>query len=144
MRVRGVAGINRMLKDLQNRGETITKSIITATAEQVATDAKTTLQASQSDYHKIAQSISATKETDFRWFVGVNELPMGAYVEFGTGVFVDVPQGWEETAMQFYVNGKGYLKPYPYLIPAFHKGERQFKQDIRDAFVNLVEQFNRR
>lgn len=144
MRVRGVAGINRMLRELQNRGETITKSIVQATAEQVATDAKTTLQASPVDYHKIAQSISAYKATNLRWAVGVNELPMGAYVEFGTGVFVDVPQGWEETAMAFYVNGQGWLEPYPYLIPAFHKGEQQFNQDIRDAFVHLVAQFNRR
>lgn len=144
MRVKGVLGVNRMLRDLESRGETITKSIVTATAQQVAADAKTTLQASPSDYNKIAQSISATKETDFRWVVGVNELPMGAYVEFGTGVFVDVPTGWEETAMQFYVNGQGYLHPYPYLIPAFHKGEKQFNQDIRDAFAQLIAQFNRR
>lgn len=144
MRVRGVAGVNRMLRELAKKGDTITKSIVQATALQISTDAKTTLQASPADYHKIAQSISAWKDTDFRWNVGVNELPMGAYVEFGTGVFVDVPQGWEETAMRFYVNGKGYLEPYPYLIPAFHKGERQFNRDIRDAFQHIVDQFNRR
>ena len=103
-----------------------------------------TLQTSPGDYHKVSQSIRANKETDYKWNVSVNELPMGAYVEFGTGVFVDVPQGWEETAMQFYVNGKGYLKPYPYLIPAFHKGERQFNQDIKKAFESLATQFNRR
>lgn len=144
MRVRGIAGINRMLKDLEKKGNTITKSIVTATAQQIATDARTTLQASPTDYHKIAQSISAWKETDLKWNVGVNELPMGAYVEFGTGVFVDVPSGWEETAISFYVNGQGWLEPYPYLIPAFHKGEQQFNRDIRDAFQYIVDQFNRR
>lgn len=144
MIVRGVAGINRMLRELANKGDTITKSIVTATAQQIATDAKTTLQTSPTDYHKIAQSISAWKVSDLKWNVGVNELPMGAYVEFGTGVFVDVPAGWEETAMSFYVNGKGYLQPFPYLIPAFHKGETQFNQDIRDAFQHIVDQFNRR
>lgn len=144
MRVRGVAGINRMLKELERRGETTTKELVLSTAEQIAHDAKLTVQTSPNDYHKVAQSIKANKETNFRWNVSVNELPMGAYVEFGTGVFVDVPTGWEETAMAFYVNGKGYLQPYPYLIPAFHKGERQFNQDIRDAFQHIVDQFNRR
>lgn len=142
MRVRGVAGINRMLRDFASRSETLVDSVTQATVQQVATDAKTTLQTSPEDYSKIAQSISAYKEAE-KWKVGVNELPMGAYVEFGTGVFVEVPVGWNETAMAFYVNGKGYLKPFPYLIPAFNKGQEQYKKDIRDAFVHLVAQFNR-
>ncbi len=142
MRVRGIAGINRMLRDFESKSKVVVESVTQVTVQQVATDAKTTLQSSPIDYHKIAQSISAYKESD-RWKVGVNELPMGAYVEFGTGVFVEVPQGWEDTAMQFYVNGKGYLKPFPYLIPAFYKGQEQYKKDIKDAFAHLVAQFNR-
>lgn len=144
MKVRGVAGINRMLRELEQRGNTIVKDLVLSTAEEIAHDAMVTLQTSTFDYHKVSQSIRANKETDYKWNVSVNELPMGAYVEFGTGTFVEVPQGWEETAMAFYVNGQGWLEPFPYLIPAFHKGERQFNQYIRDAFVNLVAQFNRR
>lgn len=40
------------------------------------------------------------------------------FVEFGTGVYVDVPDGLEDYAMNFYVNGKGTMHPQPYLFPA--------------------------
>ena len=45
--------------------------------------------------------------------------PIGAYVEFGTGPLVQVPEGLEAYAMGFYVSGKGHGKARPFLFPAF-------------------------
>ncbi len=143
MRVRGVAGINRMLRELERKGSFTVGEVIKGTAQQIATDAKDAIQASPNNYEKIAQSIGAEKETQLKWNIHVNELPMGAYVEFGTGTFVEVPQGWEETAMAFYVNGQGWLEPEPYLIPAYNKGKQELDANLRDAFSQLVAQFNR-
>jgi hypothetical protein len=54
------------------------------------------------------------------------------FVEFGTGGEVVVPSGWEDFAMQF--KGKGIrtvnLPARPYLLPAFEKGMRDFKQKL--------------
>lgn len=45
--------------------------------------------------------------------------PIGAYVEFGTGSNVQIPEGLADYAMTFYVNGKGHLPARPFLFPAF-------------------------
>jgi HK97 gp10 family phage protein len=55
--------------------------------------------------------------------VSVN-APYAAYVEFGTGGLVEIPQGWEEMAGQFKGQGKRKvnLPARPFLIPAAKKG----------------------
>lgn len=54
------------------------------------------------------------------------------FVEFGTGGDVQVPDGWEEFAMQF--KGKGIrtvnAPARPYLIPAFEKGVKELNGRI--------------
>lgn len=143
MRVNGRRNIENNLNSFRRRTETLKESLIKVTALQIATDAKTTLNQSPADYSRIAQSISANKVSNDKWTVNINELPMGAYVEFGTGTFVEIPQGWEETAMQFYVNGKGYLHAYPYLIPAYNLNVLRFKEDFQQGLNRLLEQYNR-
>lgn len=54
-----------------------------------------------------------------------------AYVEFGTGAFVQVPVGLEAYAMEFFVNGKGVNRPYPFLFPALFENQ--------DKLVPLIE-----
>lgn len=44
-----------------------------------------------------------------------------AYVEFGTGEFVDVPGGFEDYAMTFKGERDGFSRPQPYLFPAYFK-----------------------
>ncbi len=56
-----------------------------------------------------------------------------AWVEFGTGQFVDVPAGIEDYAMEFYVNGKGTTRPQPYLFPAYFKVLPNIIKRLEDA-----------
>jgi hypothetical protein len=56
-----------------------------------------------------------------------------AYVEFGTGTKVQIPQGLEDYAMTFYVNGKGRLPARPFLFPAWFKGSGEFMKRIKEA-----------
>lgn len=58
-----------------------------------------------------------------------------AYVEFGTGGFVDVPEGVEDYAMTFYVNGKGTMRPSPFLFPAFFTESKKMLEQIRKELV---------
>lgn len=70
-------------------------------------------------------------------FVQVDNTPMAAYIEFGTGAKVQVPAGYEDMAWQFYVNGKGTLPPYPYLIPAYEKGKKAFIDSVKNRLANI-------
>lgn len=53
------------------------------------------------------------------------------YIEFGTGSQVDIPQGLEEYAMNFYVSGKGRLPASPYLFPSWYKETVEFLKRLR-------------
>lgn len=72
---------------------------------------------SKMDYHTATGEIGAT---DF----------IAPYEEFGTGIRVVVPTGYESFAMQFYVNGMGRKPPRPFLIPSFLKEKEVFKKNI--------------
>ena len=70
-------------------------------------------------------------------FAQTNRTPMAAYLEFGTGAKVQVSAGYEDLAWQFYVNGKGTLPPYPYLIPAYEKGKKAFIDSVKRRLSKL-------
>jgi HK97 gp10 family phage protein len=59
------------------------------------------------------------------------------YVEFGTGQFVKVPKGFDEMAMSFFVNGKGKMKPRPFLIPSWASEVPIFKADLKKIIKDL-------
>lgn len=145
VRFQGTQATIEKLKKFGRVGENRIKAISQATATQIVTDASIKIQSYPGDIgFRIAQSISASKhDNGLTWFVSVNEVPMAAYIEFGTGTFVEVPPGWEETAWQFYVNGKGYLRPFPYLYPAYYKARRQYKKDLQESLLYLTNAFNR-
>ena len=140
IRVEGAQELIKKLKkygtDAEKKVESITKNI----AEEIAADAADNAPA---NYGKLAQSINASKEYKMLYNVNVNAVPIGAYVEFGTGAKVDVPEEWKDLAWQFYVNGQGYLPPTPYLYPAFRKGRDQYEKDLKDLLDKLSSSFNK-
>ena len=140
VKVEGAQELIKKLKkygtDAENKVESITKNI----AEEIATDAADNAPA---NYGKLRQSINANKEYKMLYNVNVNAVPIGAYVEFGTGAKVDVPDEWKDLAWQFYVNGKGYLPPTTYLYPAFRKGRVQYENDLQDLLDKLSSSFNK-
>ena len=140
VKVEGAQELIKKLKkygtDAENKVESITKNI----AEEIATDAADNAPA---NYGKLRQSINANKEYKMLYNVNVNAVPIGAYVEFGTGAKVDVPDEWKDLAWQFYVNGQGYLPPTPYLYPAFRKGRDQYEKDLQDLLDKLSSSFNK-
>lgn len=144
----GFRGTQTTIKKLQRfgrAGELRVKQITAVAAQEIATKAASNLSAytNVDQDGKIAQSINAYSKNDgLTWSISVNQVPMAAYIEFGTGVFVDVPKGWESIAMQFYVNGKGYTTPHPYLYPAFNSVSIHYKQDLKNALNDLIRRTN--
>jgi len=94
------------------------------------------------DNGTIKQSIHAYPENKLNWTIGVNAVPIAAYVEFGTGVRVKVPNEWKDLAWQFYVNGQGYMPPQPYLYPAYVYGRDKYEKDVNKLIDRLTKKFN--
>ena len=63
---------------------------------------------------------------------GLDDPDVAAFVEFGTGRFVQVPAGLENYALRFYRTGEGRLPASPYLFPAFESQRVRFMQDLMD------------
>lgn len=143
---RGTQATIRKLQQFGRAGEQRIKQITGVSAQEIVSKAASNLSAYNDvdQDGKIAQSINAIPINDgLTWEVSVNQVPMAAYVEFGTGVFVDVPSGWENLAMAFYVNGKGYTTPHPYLYPAYYAVRTQYKKDLKNALDDLISRTNR-
>lgn len=95
-----VKGINETLKELRKYGDKIEREINAETqaiAFQIENDAKTK---APKNFGKLAQSISNSKVKDSQYRITVNEL-YGAYMEFGTGTKVVVPNEFKEIANSF-------------------------------------------
>lgn len=80
---------------------------------------------------------------DLRSSLGIELLPnemmakvyasalYAAFVEFGTGAFVEVPSGLEDYAMEWFVSGDGVSRPQPYLFNSM--------ADHQDQLLPLIE-----
>lgn len=147
MRVRGLRETLARLHDFGEQGKNRIKQITAVNGQEIATKAAQNLSA-YSDVDQngtISQSINAKIENNgFKTVVSVNQLPMGAYIEFGTGTYVEVADEWKDIAWQFYVNGQGQLHPHPYFYPAFNEGRERYFQDLKDALESIARQFNSR
>ena len=67
-----------------------------------------------------------------------------AFVEFGTGDLVDVPEVFKKVALTF--KGKGIRKrngrPQPFMYPAYLKGKKIFIKDLNKMYNDLVKKYN--
>lgn len=125
-------GLDKLLKDLDNMPaelENAVDSIVEDNARQLERSAK---RFAPVDTGKLRQSIIAAKSGELSWKVYVGEK-YGAYIEFGTGGLVQVPEELREMALKF--KGKGVrtvnLRPQPYLYPAFELQRDDFYNDIK-------------
>lgn len=136
-----VSGLDKTLRKLAKFGEEADRKVIAVTmitAQEIATDAA---QRAPVDMGKLRQSVNASQETPYRWWVSVN-VKYAPYIEFGTGTNVEVPQEWKELAWSYYVNGKGFMHPKPFLYPAYRKGIKQYERDLKDLLESLTRKFN--
>lgn len=72
---------------------------------------------------------------------GTSKENMHAYLEFGTGKFAQrylasIDPKYRDVAMKFYVNGKGTLRPHPYLIPAYSQEKKRLISKLLDLKIS--------
>ncbi|KPE49764.1 hypothetical protein [Chryseobacterium indologenes] len=148
MRVRGYKETLAALKNFGRDGENLIKDITVSGGHEIAEKAK-------ENFRNVADGLDPTgtimrsinfkpENNGFKAVISVNQLPMGAYIEFGTGVFVEVDPEWKDIAWQFYVNGMGQLHAHPYFYPAFDEGREKYMRDLKDALEHLTRRYNSR
>lgn len=74
--------------------------------------------------------------------IAVQNVPLAAYYEFGTGAFVEVAPEWKNLAWEFYVNGQGTLSAKPYLYPAFRSVRAQYQKDLQQEIDRLSKKYS--
>lgn len=106
-----------------------------ASTELMATIAKSIFSA---DAPEIRASIRSNKLRDFSYEIiaGRGDDPMAAYIEFGTGRFfpqyIGKEKEWQDLARQYYINGKGWMRPAPYLYPSVVSGVVSLTSNIKN------------
>lgn len=60
------------------------------------------------------------------------------YQEFGVGSLVEVPTGYEDYAMEFFVSGKGAGAPQPFMFPAMFANQEKLLPLIEAELIKLL------
>lgn len=134
-RIRGVdETFNKLNKSIEKINLQIDNEMA-AGVEAMALNAKAIF---SSDNAEIRASIRSKKVKDFSYelIAGRGDDPMAAYIEFGTGrYFANYPgkeKEWQDLARQYYVNGKGWMRPAPYLYPSVTSGIVSLESNIKN------------
>jgi len=134
-----IKGLNKIISDLKsssdNRLEEVDNEMYAST-ELMATVAKKIF---SSPNNQIRNSIRAIKNRPFVYelIAGYGDDPMAAYIEFGTGRYFPNYPGkeaeWQALARQYYVNGKGWMRPAPYMYPSVMSGLVSLQSNIKQV-----------
>lgn len=135
--------LNKVLKSLRKFGEEAERLIEDTTvsnASEIEADAK---RLAPVDKGFLRNQIF-TREVNKLNYEVVAGAPYSAYMEFGTGGLVSVPDELREIAIQY--KGKGVrqinLAPQPFLYPAWVKGRNQYVDDLTDNLNDLTKKYN--
>ena len=134
-----VKGINKAIKELKNTGLQVSDKVDAITksnAQEIEAEAK---QKAPVDDGFLRNQISTEKKGEALYGVVAN-APYSAYMEFGTGGEVEVPNELKDIAIQF--KGKGIktvnIRPRPFLYPSFIKGRIQYLKDLKSYLKSLT------
>jgi len=135
-----VEGVNELLKRLQRVGRQVEddiEALTEATAYEISNKAASLAPNGGVHSGSVGTYRGTLKGSMYTEKVGKMEYAVGSkasyapYVEFGTGSRVQVPPGWEDLAWSYYVNGKGYMFPQPFLYPAWYDGQKEYKRKLQ-------------
>ena len=133
-----IKGLDKVYKDFNKLSKEVHKKVGLVTrenAKEISANARKNARAKGIwDLGDLVGNISYEKVNDtFNYKIFAREK-YSAYLEFGTGGMVKVPNELIKIASEFI--GKGVkeinLPARPYLYPAFVKGRQQFLEDLED------------
>ena len=135
-----IKNIDKVIAQMKSLSPTVEKAIIQITednAQEIVLNAKI---AAPLDLGKLKQGISHVKvQGKIKQIIFAREK-YSAYMEFGTGGKVNIPEEMKSIASQFIGKGikKINLQPRPFLYPAFVKGRIQYLKDLGDNLKVLI------
>lgn len=138
-----IRGLNQAIRELNEIGVDISDQIDAITqsnAQEIEANAKANAPV---DKGFLRNQISTEKRGDALYGVVAN-APYSAYMEFGTGGEVEVPDELREIAEQFRGNGVRTINiaPRPFLYPAFVRGRQQYLKDMENFIRRITRQYN--
>ena len=132
--IKGIPELKKKLQSLDQISTRKTQFAVVSSSQQVVLKAQTIVPV---NLGKLKQSIKAEyKNNNLNGIISATES-YAPYVEFGTGQYVKVPKGFEEMAMSFYVNGKGRMRPRPYLIPSWASELPIFRNKLKKIIKDM-------
>ena len=131
MKIKGTSQVLNRLKSISKEAELGVKSSVVRNTDQIYAEALANVPVLDGYLRGSGNTSYLNNQLTGTVAFGGNAAPYAPYVEFGTGSGVVIPQGFNDFAMQFYVNGKGTMKAQPFLIPAYLKYKKVFLNDLR-------------
>jgi HK97 gp10 family phage protein len=132
-----IRGLNELKQKLREQNQKANNKVKFAVAESGSSIKLKAILKVPVNLGKLKQSIALEiKKEGLLAEVSANK-EYAPYVEFGTGQFTKVPKGFEEIAMSFYVNGKGTMKPKPYLIPSWASEVPIFRNKLKKIIKEM-------
>lgn len=140
-----MADISFKIEGLQN-----VLAAIDSYSDKVQTQIDDTLTGAAYATVALAKELAPTDDSNLKNNIGFADEPFkkdiyshaayAAYIEFGTGSHVDVPQiegiDLPAYAMTFFVNGKGRMFPHPYFFPALLAETKKIAPTIEKILKN--------
>jgi|LakMenE01Jun11ns_1017448.scaffolds.fasta_scaffold9430160_1 HK97 gp10 family phage protein len=137
MKIRGTSQVLNRLKRVSSQATLQTKSAVVRNTDQIYAQALSNVPVLDGYLRGSGNTSYSSNQLTGTVAFGGQAAPYAPYVEFGTGKNKVIPLGFEDYAMQFYVNGEGTMQPQPYLIPAYLKYKKVFLNDLRKIAKNI-------
>ena len=137
MKIRGTSQVLNRLKRVSSQATLQTKSAVVRNTDQIYAQALSNVPVLDGYLRGSGNTSYSSNQLTGTVAFGGQAAPYAPYVEFGTGKNKVIPLGFEDYAMQFYVNGEGTMDAQPFLIPAYLKYKKVFLNDLRKIAKNI-------
>lgn len=127
-KLKGLASVNKQLRKLERDSQKAINKGIQETARLILNSALNRVPVAMGDLKKSLGIENMPEEMKAKVYASAL---YAAFVEFGTGAFVEVPTGLEDYAMEWFVSGDGVSRPQPYLFNSM--------ADYQDQLLPLIE-----
>lgn len=141
-----VKGIKRTLRSLEQFGKEADVKIHAVTGDNattIAINARRQSRLTSFNNGKLTAGIVAEEKGKKSYEIIAKEK-YSAYVEFGTGTLVEVPEEMYEIADQFRARPKireVNLPARPFLYPAFVEGRKKYLKDLKNLLNKLTKKY---
>lgn len=123
--------IKKLFAELRKEQKEVEKKIENLVQEAAFNGNKYAKQKAPVQFGKLRQSIGVQRITAKNYEV-VASMPYAPFVEFGTGVNVNVDEEWKDVAILF--KGEKAIigqRPQPFMIPAYNKTTAELTEKLK-------------